>query len=63
MEPPILIRLYFDIKSPIEQVEADPLFVYLCYVDPPFFSNKNYEVIFGDGEEIRSLEGNPTICR
>jgi DNA modification methylase len=31
-------------------------FVDLCYIDPPFFSNRNYEVIFGDGEEIRSFE-------
>ena len=31
-------------------------FVDLCYIDPPFFSNKNYEVIFKDGEEIRSFE-------
>ena len=28
----------------------------LIYIDPPFFSNKNYEVIFNDGEEIRSFE-------
>jgi DNA modification methylase len=31
-------------------------FVDLCYIDPPFFSNKTYEVIFKDGEEIRSFE-------
>jgi DNA modification methylase len=31
-------------------------FVDLCYIDPPFFSNKKYEVIFNDGEEIRSFE-------
>ena len=31
-------------------------FVDLCYIDPPFFSNKYYEVIFHDGEEIRSFE-------
>jgi hypothetical protein len=24
-------------------------FVGLCYIDPPFFSNKNYEVIFKGG--------------
>ncbi len=28
----------------------------LIYLDPPFFSNKYYEVIFNDGEEIRSFE-------
>jgi DNA modification methylase len=26
------------------------------YLDPPFFSNKYYEVIFHDGEEVRSFE-------
>ncbi|MFQ6001585.1 MAG: DNA-methyltransferase, partial [Anaerolineae bacterium] len=31
-------------------------FVDLCYIDPPFFSNKYYEVIFHDGEEIRAFE-------
>ena len=28
----------------------------LIYIDPPFFSNRHYEVIFNDGEEIRSFE-------
>jgi len=28
----------------------------LIYADPPFFSNKNYEVIFEDGAEIRSFQ-------
>ncbi|MBA7581071.1 hypothetical protein ES708_22971 [subsurface metagenome] len=28
----------------------------LIYIDPPFFSNKNYEVIWGDEAEIRSFE-------
>jgi DNA modification methylase len=28
----------------------------LIYLDPPFFSNKKYEVIWGDGGEIRSFE-------
>lgn len=27
----------------------------LCYIDPPFFSNRNYEVIWGDAGEIRSF--------
>lgn len=31
-------------------------YVDLCYIDPPFFSNKKYEVIFNDGEEIRAFE-------
>jgi DNA modification methylase len=28
----------------------------LIYADPPFFSNKDYEVIFDDGAEIRSFQ-------
>ena len=28
----------------------------LCYIDPPFFSNRNYEVIWGDQGEVRSFE-------
>ena len=28
----------------------------LIYLDPPFFSNKQYEVVFHDGQEIRSFE-------
>jgi DNA modification methylase len=31
-------------------------FVDLCYIDPPFFSNRYYEVIFNDGQEIRAFE-------
>ena len=28
----------------------------LIYLDPPFFSNRNYEVIWGDTGEVRSFE-------
>jgi DNA modification methylase len=28
----------------------------LCYIDPPFFSNRNYEVVWGDDGEVRSFE-------
>ncbi len=31
-------------------------FVDLIYLDPPFFSNRNYEVIWGDAGEIRSFQ-------
>jgi len=27
----------------------------ICYIDPPFFSNRNYEVIWGNGAELRSF--------
>ena len=36
--------------------DIDDKSIDLVYLDPPFFSNKNYEVIFNDGEEIRSFE-------
>jgi DNA modification methylase len=28
----------------------------LIYMDPPFFSNRNYEVLWGDGYELRAFE-------
>jgi len=28
----------------------------LCYIDPPFFSGRNYAVIWNDGAEIRQFE-------
>ena len=28
----------------------------LIYLDPPFFSNRNYEVIWGDSGEVRSFQ-------
>lgn len=27
----------------------------VCYIDPPFFSNRNYEVVWGNGAELRSF--------
>lgn len=42
-------NLYWMSRLPDEVVD-------LCYIDPPFFSNRNHKVIFGDGEEIRSFE-------
>lgn len=37
-----------------QRIEPDS--VDLIYADPPFFSNRNYEVIWGDEAEIRSFE-------
>jgi DNA modification methylase len=34
----------------------EPESVDLIYLDPPFFSNRNYEVIWGDQGEIRSFQ-------
>ena len=28
----------------------------MIYVDPPFFSNRQYEVLWGDGYELRAFE-------
>jgi len=28
----------------------------MCYIDPPFFTNKNYEIIWGNGYERRSFD-------
>jgi hypothetical protein len=38
----------------LAQMPADC--VDLIYLDPPFFSNRNYEVIWGDEAEVRSFE-------
>lgn len=35
--------------------QMPPESVDLIYLDPPFFSNRNYEVIWGDEAEIRSF--------
>jgi len=38
----------------LKSMECDS--VDLIYLDPPFFSNRNYEVIWGDAGEIRSFK-------
>jgi DNA modification methylase len=38
----------------LKQLESDT--IDLIYLDPPFFSNRNYEVIWGDEGEIRSFQ-------
>ncbi|MHB8260652.1 MAG: hypothetical protein ACYDEC_10310 [Bacteroidia bacterium] len=37
----------------LKQIEPDT--IDLIYLDPPFFSNRNYEVIWGDEGEVRSF--------
>jgi len=48
-------RLYcgdnLEILSTFENESID-----LIYIDPPFFSNRNYEIIWGDEAEVRSFE-------
>ena len=36
--------------------KTDAESVDLIYLDPPFFSNRDYEVIWGDRGEVRSFE-------
>jgi len=43
-----------DCLEVLKKMEADS--VDLIYLDPPFFSNRNYEVIWGDEGEIRSFQ-------
>jgi DNA modification methylase len=38
----------------LKSMESDS--IDLIYLDPPFFSNRNYEVIWGDKGEVRSFE-------
>jgi site-specific DNA-methyltransferase (adenine-specific) len=38
----------------LKEIESES--IDLIYADPPFFSNRNYEVIWGDEGEIRSFE-------
>ncbi len=40
-----------DVLPTMEKESVD-----LIYIDPPFFSNRNYEIIWGDEAEIRSFE-------
>ncbi|MDR1023200.1 MAG: hypothetical protein LBL94_08030 [Prevotellaceae bacterium] len=41
----------FEILKTLETESVD-----LIYLDPPFFSNRNYEVIWGDEGEVRSFQ-------
>jgi DNA modification methylase len=38
----------------LKQIDSDT--IDLIYLDPPFFSNRTYEVIWGDSGEVRSFE-------
>ena len=38
----------------LKEIESDS--IDLIYADPPFFSNRNYEVIWGDEGEVRSFQ-------
>lgn len=38
----------------LKQIDSES--IDLIYLDPPFFSNRNYEVIWGDEGEVRSFK-------
>jgi len=53
--PPLINRIIWgDNLEILKNMESES--VDLIYLDPPFFSNKNYEIIWGDAGEIRSFE-------
>jgi DNA modification methylase len=43
-----------DFLEVLKKMESDS--IDLIYLDPPFFSNRNYEVLWGDEGEIRSFQ-------
>ena len=47
----LILGANLEILRTIETESVD-----LIYLDPPFFSNRNYEVIWGDSGEVRSFE-------
>ena len=47
----------------LEQLKKLPdACVDLIYIDPPFNSNRNYEVIWGETKEKRAFEGASAFC-
>lgn len=36
--------------------DIPPKSIDMCYIDPPFFSNKQHEIIWGNGYELRSFD-------
>jgi DNA modification methylase len=53
-EPPMNKLILGDNLEILKTLDSDS--VDLIYLDPPFFSNRNYEVIWGDAGEIRSFQ-------
>ncbi len=43
-----------DCSETLKKIETES--IDLIYLDPPFFSNRNYEIIWGDKGEIRSIQ-------
>ncbi len=49
-------KLYCGDCLEVLEKRIEPESIDLIYLDPPFFSNRNYEVIWGDEAEIRSFD-------
>jgi len=47
----LILGDYLEVLKTIASGSVD-----LIYLDPPFFSNRNYEVIWDDKGEVRSFE-------
>ncbi len=48
--------IYCGDSKEVLKSEIPPESIDLIYLDPPFFSNRNYEVIWGNGAELRAFE-------
>lgn len=49
-------KLYCGDCLEVMEKRIDPASIDLIYLDPPFFSNRHYEVIWGDEAEVRSFD-------
>jgi DNA modification methylase len=49
-------KLYCGDCLEVLEKKIEPESIDLIYLDPPFFSNRNYEVIWGDEAEVRSFD-------
>ncbi|MBA7666271.1 hypothetical protein ES703_74350 [subsurface metagenome] len=52
----------------LDDLKKQGIQIDLIYLDPPFFSNKQYEVVWGDEAEVRSFKdrwagGNKSLHR
>jgi len=54
--PSMVGKLFCGDCLEVLEKRIEPESVDLIYLDPPFFSNRNYEVIWGDEAEVRSFD-------
>jgi adenine specific DNA methylase Mod len=48
--------LYYGDNLEVMHRHIDDNSIDLIYIDPPFFSSKQYEIIYGDAKEVRMFE-------